>query len=271
MDRVVLQKLGAQARRLVSLETYETFPSAELLRYAKSFERPIPLDPLLSCLAEAKRLFAEHPADQSDGWLAPRVHATLRLSRREAADMEVWEFLTLAIPEVREYVLWRWATNETLRDPKRIFGSDRRNALARLWWVAELTRNGKDYAVTETAFQVGQDLINYITDVAFAHNRPAAIAYVLECSAKDRTAKQAVDLGKALNHVLSTLSLDTLVPDTDGDDGAYGRWLAEEPDATLMMANLPEGPEDVEVDPEAIERVRVLLRSLASAGGHDAE
>lgn len=34
---------------------------------------------------------------RADAWLAPRLHATLRLTRQEAADRRLWNHLALAV------------------------------------------------------------------------------------------------------------------------------------------------------------------------------
>src|SRR5262249_11138333 len=77
---------------------------------------------------------------------APPGHATLRLTRREAADRRIWAHLaTVLLPD---YTRWRW------RDPgepggpaaiDRFVGDEATNAISRPWWIAELTRDGADY------------------------------------------------------------------------------------------------------------------------------
>src|SRR5207253_10701196 len=56
----------------------------------------IDLDSLITILDEGARKFRNQP-DASDGWPAPRVHATLRLSRREASDKQLWNYLNLVV------------------------------------------------------------------------------------------------------------------------------------------------------------------------------
>src|SRR5947208_2330355 len=56
--------------------------------------------------SKAMEKFSANKREESDRWLAPRVHATLRLTRREAGDPGVWNCLAVTVLE--EYVRWRW-------------------------------------------------------------------------------------------------------------------------------------------------------------------
>lgn len=144
----MLWHINPHARSLITAESYLSAPQSLFSKYMSSLDRKIDIEPLIVLLNEAKDKYSSSKSDRisSDGWLAPRVHASLRLYRREAGDLRIWEYLSLVVPEVREYVVWRWGDGDgRIRDLKRIYGSDRRHALGRLWWVAELTRNGPDY------------------------------------------------------------------------------------------------------------------------------
>src|SRR3954447_21286653 len=67
--------------------------------------RDLPLDIARELLTRAQYDFADRiPA--SDRWLAPRLHATLRLTRNEAADRGLWAWL--AVDLFPDYVRWRW-------------------------------------------------------------------------------------------------------------------------------------------------------------------
>ncbi len=117
--------------------------------------RKIDLSSMRAVFCEAMKRFEFDPW-KSDPWLGPRVHATLRLTRREAADKRIWEYLTvIAFPD---YVRWRWAQedHDRLVTKDRFLGEDSKNAIARLWWAAELTRNGSDYSRTEQALDISR-------------------------------------------------------------------------------------------------------------------
>lgn len=262
-----LKRLKPQARRLVPTESYASAGSALVEKYIESAPRVIDVSPLLAILDAGINKYKDSPIDSSDGWFAPRVHAALRLFRSEAANLEYWEYLSICVPEVREYVLWRWGSSDGLPTRNRILGSDRRHALARLWWTAELTRNGPDYEPTVAAFDArSQDFVNYLTDTDAFHNRAAALAFIDYFSKRRKDqgmkAKQAVELAKALNHVLTTVVLDSLAPDDGGDMDAYSRWVGGHVDETLMIERLPEGPKEPLVPEDQIAAVGELLDSL---------
>ena len=117
-----------------------------------------PLNDLMSHLrrdVDAGRWTDEHP-ELSDSWLAPRVHSALRLTRAEASDRGTWHWL--AVGRHSWYVEFRWTGKEGVNDA-RWLGPIHKQALARLWWGAELFRNGPDYAPVQALF-ARQDLPN---------------------------------------------------------------------------------------------------------------
>src|SRR3712207_5044930 len=79
-------------------------------------------------------------AEESDTWLSPRLHSALRLTRAEAGDRGLWHWLAL---RYRSYVEYRW-TGDGGVNRDRWFGPVHKQALARLWWGAELFRDGDD-------------------------------------------------------------------------------------------------------------------------------
>lgn len=68
--------------------------------------------------------------------VAIALHKALRISRRVAADHGFWEYM--CIVRFRDYVKQRWADEHGIVHKSRYIYS-RRNALSRLWWIAELT------------------------------------------------------------------------------------------------------------------------------------
>ena len=109
---------------------------------------------------------------ESDAWLAPRVHATLRLTRRRR-------------PTGGSGPTWRPWSAAGLR-PLAVAGSERpqgavaidrfvgdaaTNAFSRLWWAAELTRNGARLRPD------GQDAVRALVRAVLAQaGRPRIIA-----------------------------------------------------------------------------------------------
>src|SRR5690349_15493395 len=75
----------------------------------------------------------------NDGESATIVHSLLEITRREAAEPKLWHYCSIVICPA--YVAWRWR-DEGKRVPRnRYLGSWERNAIGRLWWLAELTMN----------------------------------------------------------------------------------------------------------------------------------
>src|SRR5262249_23931858 len=82
---------------------------------------------------------AEEPAS-TDGKVARLMHESMRLTRREAAEMRFWHYLTIV--KFPHYSAWRYfdaRAGKTNRN--RYAGLLDDNALARLWWFADLTQD----------------------------------------------------------------------------------------------------------------------------------
>lgn len=226
--------------------------------------RAIDLAPLRSVIDEAIRRFK--PRD-SDSWLGPRVHATLRLTRREAADKRVWNYLTVV--EFPEYVRWRWTNPDRPDDTApqdRFLGEDSKNALARLWWAAEMTRDGGCYARTEIALRNSRFSVSWL-HLILLHHRAAALAvvdFLNDFNASGASDTQGQVMAKAVNVALRTVCLDALSPSPPTDAEAVREWVAERVDATLMMDALPKGPDEEPVPAADIASVRKFLNDLAT-------
>lgn len=114
------------------------------------------IEPLEYVIDEAMRRFRSTP-DQSDTWLAPRVHATLRLTRRQAAEKTILYWLNIVAKP--DYVRWRFGSEggeSRVVAFDRFMGEDSKSAIGRLWWAAELTRNGSDYSETEQVLRTSR-------------------------------------------------------------------------------------------------------------------
>lgn len=225
----------------------------------------VSLVPLRGVVAEAMKQF-EHDPPKSDPWLGPRVHATVRLTRREAADKRIWEYLTVV--EFPHYVRWRW-TN--LNNPDKVvpqdrfLGEDSKNALARLWWATELTRNGSDYKRSETALGISRFSVSWL-HLILAHHRAAALAvvdFLHTYQSEGATDAQGQVMAKATNVALRTLCVDALAASPPTDVEAVREWIAEDIDETTMMDELPRGPDEAKVAEADIAIVRTFLDDLA--------
>lgn len=265
-----LKALGPGVRGLVASESFRTgmepHVEADAFLEELGIERPISLEPLRAVIDAAMEKFPN--PDKSDAWLAPRVHATLRLTRREAADKRIWNYL--AIAAFPDYVRWRWYKNEETPDKPvpldRFMGEDSKNAIARLWWAAELTRNGKDYTPTTHALKTTRFSVSW-QHLDCMHHRPAALAtvrFLEEFGGKGATDDQRQKIAKTFNLALTTLSLDSLCENSPVDAEAVREWCAEPIDETKIVRDeLPEGPDEAPVSEQEIARVREVLQRLA--------
>jgi hypothetical protein len=270
-----LKGLRADIRALVSDENFRNGSqlAVEYEPYLVDLDlgRKVSLAPLRAVLEEGRKRHSK-TWSETDGWLAPRVHATLRLTRREASDRRLWAYLNVAA--FPDHVRWRWLDpdDENSKVPiDRFLGEDSVNQLGRLWWGAELTRNGPDYTRTTKAFRSSQFARSWqVLDVM--HQRPAALAIVdfLEQfnDGKGVTDSQGSRMARALNAALRTLALDAVADNPESDAEAIREWISEPIDETKMMDELPNGPEEKEpISDEAIAEVRKHLDVLAQAIG----
>lgn len=222
-------------------------------------------------LDEAMRRFPRPNAASSDAWIGPRLHAALRLSRREAGGRGAWRFLGLW---GADYVRWRWGPSageddvESAAVAERFIGADYKQALARLWWMAELFRNGKDYGPAALAL-TNQDIINNLFRARLAHHRPTALA-ALQALARSQDGRsipggrEANALSKAANAAASTLVFDVVAIDSAPDLVSRATWESDRDnyDPRTALNDLPEGPDDGEVPADALQSMTDLLTEL---------
>lgn len=199
----------------------------------------------------------------SDSWLGPRLHASLRIPRRLAADPGVWIFLALSVGF--DYALTRFG-GETKRT--RFAGSRQENALARLWWTTELFRNGPDYSPAEAALR-NQDLINTVLKMDIAHHRPSCQALVQICRrddpSKPMTGREANALGKSINCAATTLILGDIAPQPASAVENVEAWRADADNFNIgnfYGNSLPAGPDDEAVLDSTIEPLIELFGKL---------
>lgn len=264
----VLKGLKPEARRLLT-EAFRrgeqpTVDSAEYVVDLKAeLGREIDLAPLRVVVEEAMRRF-DGELLKSDAWLGPRVHATLRLTRREAADKRIWSYL--AISSFPKYVYWRWEQNEINLPVAayRYLGDENQSAFAKLWWAAELVRNGPSYMDVTKALSINR--FYQWQSLQFIHHKPAAIAaarVLSNFSATGATRDQAVELYKLVNLALRTKSLDDFSDNVSPDIHSVREWINERIDVTAMLEDLPVGPDEAPVPEGDIAKVRAFLDELA--------
>jgi hypothetical protein len=226
--------------------------------------RKVDLSPLRAVVGEAMKRFEFEPS-KSDPWLGPRIHAALRLTRREAADKRIWAYLTVL--EFPHYVRWRWS-KEGQDAPvpfERFVGHESAKSLAKLWWVAELGRNGSDYRPAVAALKIPG--FYWWQKMNFIHHKVGAIAairFLSEFGTTGATTAQVLELVKKLNFALRTVSVDSIAlsPPTDAD--AVREWIGEQIDETTIIRDeLPRGPDEAAVKEADIVAVRAFLDALA--------
>lgn len=115
------------------------------------------------------------PGDaEIDKEVAPTVHRSIDITRRQAAIEGIWHYLTVL--EFSEFVRYRWESG--LREKFFAGGEDiYSNALHRLWWIAEITEDNGDYSRTGEIFEM-QELANDVADRWFARYQPVTFACV---------------------------------------------------------------------------------------------
>lgn len=200
----------------------------------------------------------------ADGWLAPRIHATLRMSRAEAARGELWNFIALLVAP--DYVVWRHRGKE-IAPASRFSGPHYTQTFSRLWWAAELFRNGSDYRTVETACRV-QDILNTTMRLDVIDHRPTAIAVVrltenLLAEGVPRPGDQVNALSSAINLAGSTLVFEALAPDPGPEPEGIAAWVADAETAPQVpWDRLPDGPDDGAVAESAVETLLPLFEQL---------
>lgn len=243
--------------------------------------------PLRRLLDEAMLRFDDNHTG-ADAWLAPRLHATLRLTRAEATQAELWNFLALAVAS--DYVLWRHLApgvdkegNTRKASGARFTGPQYTQAFARLWWAAELFRDGEDYRPAEIACG-NQDVLNTVLRLDAIDHKPTALAITrvldgLTTSGASRLGDRVNALSTAVNTAGSTLVYEVLSPHELPDLDALLYWIAEADNAPAVpWERLPDGPPDGRARKASVETLaemfgkllgEVPLRDRSKKGGAD--
>lgn len=244
----------------------ETPPQSALLKACSALpesESRWRAEPVRELIDEAMRRF-EGGRVEADAWLAPRLHATLRMTRAEAADGGLWNYLAMVVAP--DYVVWRHRGAEIVAT-SRFSGPGYTQAFARLWWTAEMFRNGSDYRPVETACRV-QDVLNTTLRLDVIDHKPTALAIVavLERLIADdlsRLGDRVNALSSAINAAGSTLVYDVLALDEFVDGAALQDWINESVNAPAVpWARLPFGPEDAYVSSHKIDALLPLFEGL---------
>ncbi|MFE9887698.1 DUF6339 family protein [Streptomyces scopuliridis] len=252
------------------LEGHEDVPSIALNKVAE----PLPGDEARQRLHRVRDLIdhtmtkfqGERPT-AADAWLAPRLHETLRLTRREAAEKRLWTYMALGVAP--DYVVWRHRSEPKADgSPGRVardkfVGPHYKQAFARLWWAAELFRDGSDYRPAVVACG-SQDMLNSALRLDVIDHRPTALALVrLIEGGVVRTGREVNALTPAVNAAAATLMYDVIAPDVEHDSEPLRDWIAGAESASPSPRNsLPEGPEEEGVPEKAVQRLVAHFEDL---------
>lgn len=256
-----LRQVDAAIHRLITPAFREGDESIDLTPYESPLPtgRVIDVDVVVQLLAETESRFGAKPS-QSDSWLGPRLHSALRLTRAEAAIQGVWSWLALG--PCAGYIRWRWGATLQV---SRFVGPYHLHGLARLWWMAELFRDGSDYQAAEQALK-NADIAQYFLRLDIAHHRPTCQAFMRVESRRrpgePLTGREANALAKAANCAATTLVFEAIAPDSPLDGDARRDWVEAEADIAELINGEPKGPPDPPVPDDAVAAMTALMSQL---------
>ncbi|MEU8270136.1 DUF6339 family protein [Sphaerisporangium sp. NPDC049002] len=266
---LLLDEVAAKHLTVAVLQGCETLQDLAIDRSCEALpaETRWATEPVCDLLEEAVKRFDDDAArTAADAWLAPRLHAALRLTRGEAADSRLWNHLALRVAP--HYVFWRHQGRSSLVQPvptvnrSRFSGPFYSQAFARLWWAAELFRDGYDYRPAVTACG-NQDVLNTVLRLEIILHRPVAQALLrLLEQGTVRTGRDVNALAQAVNVAGTTLMFEAIAPDADLDPDAYRSWIESVGDGLVPLDSLPDGPDDGRAPLGAVKALVPLFERL---------
>ncbi|MFI7534367.1 DUF6339 family protein [Streptosporangium sp. NPDC049376] len=242
------------------LENNEPLPFSAIDRASEPSQRDA--EPVRQLIDEALKRFTPVERTAADAWLAPVLHATLRLTRREASDSRLWNHLAIRLAP--DYVYWRHLSrgNPPTVSRVRFSGPFHSQAFSRLWWAAELFRDGSDYEPVLVACG-NQDVLNTVLRLEVILHRPTAQAIIkLLRTGFIHTGRQVNALAQAVNTVGSTISYEALAPDSLRDHDTYRDWIEELEGVLVPYDSLPAGPSDGKVRAGSVEALVTLYKQM---------
>jgi hypothetical protein len=213
--------------------------------------------------------------EQLDPWVAPRLHAALRIPRRVAADDGIWTWLAF---HCSDFVEGRFKKGKSKLHPWRYRGMWSRNALARLWWGAEMTRNGSDYSNVAFCFARTRTA-QFALELMYSWDRAAAIAFSRVAEGADGGPRLSDTSMKALStrlKVLLTLrSLESFgTNDLEDTEEFDAEWASHKPSfATLVQAEIEniKGPRGGAVSGDRLSELMIWFRQVADEASHESD
>ncbi len=180
-----------------------------------------------------------------DAFLAPRLHAAFRMPRHVAANSHVWAWI--ATVPLRKFAYHRWPISTSEPNPWRFVDSNLlRNGASRLWWAAELLRDGPDYQLVADPLRKVYSF-QFISELRYSWHKECARAFARVTEDRKLNSDAAKELSKRLNVYLRSRGLELMdVADTKATNSVDEKWLASRsslPEITCSDGEL-KGPND---------------------------
>jgi hypothetical protein len=241
-----LQVVRANRRMaLASSITTKTLPSNDLFEpIAQTFD-----DKLLGDLQDSALELYSGNDDKShseiDAYLAPRLHASLRLPRALAARDDLWSWIA-SVP-LRGFVDHRWPINPERPSAWRFVNSNLlRNGAARLWWAAEMLRDGPDYKLAVNPLKQVY-AFQFVSELKYSWHKECSRAFARVFLDSKLSADDTKELSKRLNVYLKSRVLE--LSDYDDPLSVSSKdtvWLNHQPKLSEVTCSIGElvGPND---------------------------
>ena len=239
---------------------------SDFAKYTEETDYSCDLDLIKQLTSRAATLLT---TEELDPWLAPRLHCALRIPRRLAVDAGMWAWLAL---NCSDFIEARFRRPNRKVHPWRYHGTWSRNGLSRLWWGAEMTRNGPTYLDTVRCFTRTRTA-QFALELMYSWHRPAAIALcrVAEGVGGARLTDDVVrTLSTRLRVLLSVRCLEVVGSSRLEADEEYDEeWAQQHPSLTSLMKDVDElrGPDTGSCDESALESLMVWYREVVAMPG----
>lgn len=207
---MVLRRLRKEARVLVTPElasgSLSRIEDTEAEGFVELLGKEISLEAFDEALTKLMALMPRYDT-ALDARAAIDLHRTLGLTRRDAADPGIWRYLTVV--HRPDFIRHRWENSSWATMRSRFWSMGTRpdsNTLARLWWIAELTRVDGSFELTERVLR-RQTLANAIFVRSLSGYLPAVRAAVEMLDSAPSEVVERVML--QLSRVLGTVPLES--------------------------------------------------------------